>query len=84
MVKKIVNSFFTQNSDYEPPMAEPFANERKNIRFESGRIRSLGVLFLLFGRVRPMPAKTALKVENHSKEGHINTTVGKTGWKTLS
>jgi len=39
----------------------------------------LGVLPLLFGKVRPMPAKIAMKAENHSKEGPINTTVGKSG-----
>ena len=60
-------------------MAERFANERKNIRLESGQIRSLGVLFLLFGGVQPMPAKTAIEADNHSKEGPINTTVGKSG-----
>ena len=39
----------------------------------------LWVPFLSFGGVRPMPAKTAMKAENHSKEGPINTTVGKSG-----
>ena len=29
--------------------------------------------------VWPMPTKTAKKAENHSKEGPINTTVGKSG-----
>ena len=60
-------------------MAEQFTNERINIRFKFGRIQSLGVLFLLFGGVWPMPAKTAMKAENHRKEGPINTTVGKSG-----
>ena len=49
-------------------MAEQFANERKNIRFESGQIQSLGILFLLFGGVRPTPVKTAMKAENHGKK----------------
>ena len=56
-------------------MAERFANESKNIVFESGSIPSLGVFFLLFGGVLLMAAKTATKAENHSKEGPINTTV---------
>ena len=29
--------------------------------------------------VQPTPAKTSKKAENHSKEGHKNTTVGKSG-----
>ena len=57
-------------------MAEPFANERKNIRFKSGRIQSLGVLFLLFMGVRPFSVKIALRAENHSKIDPLNTTVG--------
>ena len=32
LVNKIVNPFFAQNSDFEPQMAEQFANERKNIK----------------------------------------------------
>ena len=56
-------------------MAERFTIERKNIRFESGQIQSLGVLLLLFRGVWPMPAKTAMKADNHNKEGPINTTV---------
>ena len=39
----------------------------------------MGVLSLLLGRVQPMPAKTAMKAENHSKEGPKNTTVSKSG-----
>ena len=31
-----------------------------------------------------MPAKIAMKAENHSKEGTINTTVGKSGVWTKS
>jgi hypothetical protein len=58
-------------------MTEQFANERKTIKLESGQIQSLGVLFLSFRGVQPKPAKTAMKAENHSKEGPINTTVGK-------
>ena len=58
-------------------MAERFANERKNIKFESARIQSLGVLFLLSGGMQPTPAKIAMKAENHSKEGPINTILGK-------
>ena len=45
--------------------------------FESGPKQSVGVLFLLFRGVRPVPAKTAMEAEKHSKEGSINTTVGK-------
>ena len=55
-------------------MAEQFANERKNIRFESGQLMIFGVLFLL-----PMPAKTAEKARHHRKEGPISTTVDKSG-----
>ena len=62
----------------ERQMAEQFAKERKNIkpRFKvpiSGNIRG----------VRPTHDKTAMKAENHSKEGSMNTTVDKsgvTGW----
>ena len=32
--------------------------------------------------LRPTPAKTAEKAENHSKEGPINTTIGKSGAMT--
>ena len=31
LVNKIMNFFFTQNSDFEPRMAAPFANERKKL-----------------------------------------------------
>ena len=42
-----MNPFFTQNSDFEPQMAEQSANERKkNIRFESGLIMIFGFFFL--------------------------------------
>ena len=34
--KQNCEPLFAQNSDFELQMAEPFANERKNIRFESG------------------------------------------------
>ena len=64
----------------ELPMDERFANESKSIRFKSGQIPSFGVLFLLFRGVRAMPAKTAMKAENHSREGPINTTIGKSGF----
>ena len=69
-------------------MVEPFANERKNIMFESGRLTIFRVLFVSFGVVQPTPSKTANKAENHSKEGPINTTVGKSGvtilWQELA
>ena len=55
-------------------MAERFANERKNIKFESKRIRSFEVLFF---RVVTL-AKNAMK-KKHSNEGPLNTTVGKSG-----
>ena len=61
-------------------MGEQFANERKNIRPKSRRIKSLAALFLLCGGVRPTPANNAMK--NHSIEGSINTTVGKSGFET--
>ena len=47
LVNKIVNPFFAQNQGFEPQMAEPFANERRNIRFQSGQMMIFGVLFLL-------------------------------------
>ena len=64
-------------------MAEQFANESKNIMLKSRQIPSLGVLFPLFGGVWPTPAKTAMKTENHSKGGPINTTLGKFGDFTI-
>ena len=60
-------------------MTKEFANESKNIRFKSGQLPSLGVFFLLFKSVWPMPSKTAMKAENHRIEGTINTTVVKSG-----
>ena len=56
-------------------MAEQFANERKTLGLNPGKY-DLGVLFLLFEGMRPTPAKTAMKAENHSNKGLINTTVG--------
>ena len=55
-------------------MGEPFANERKNIRFESGQLTIFGVLSLSLTKGT---AKAAEKAENHSKEGPINTSIGK-------
>ena len=72
-------SLFPTGFRSKPQMAERFANERKNIRFESGQLTSLGVLFLSFMGVQPTPAKTTKKAEKHSKGGPINTTVGKSG-----
>ena len=37
----------------------------------------------IFVEVQPMPAKTAMKAENHRKEGPINTIVGKSGSRSL-
>ena len=37
----------------------------------------------IFRMVRPIPSETAKKAENNSKEGHINTTVGKSGGNPL-
>ena len=37
------------------------------------------VIEILEPQMRPTPAKTAEKAENHSKEGPINTTVCKSG-----
>ena len=54
LVNKIVNPFFAQNSDSEPRMAEPFANERKNIRFESGQMMIFGVLFFHWQMAQPL------------------------------
>ena len=59
-------------------MAELFANERKNIRFES---RQIG-LFLLSWGLRPTFAKTAFKAENNGEEVPMNTTVSKSGPNT--
>ena len=39
-----MNPFFTQNSDFELRMAELYANERKNIRFKSGRMMIFGIV----------------------------------------
>ena len=53
-------------------MAERFANERK--------CSKKGLWFeAIFRGVWPMPARIAKKAENYSKEGPINTTVGKYG-----
>ena len=41
------------------------------------KIRAIDDLQGIFWRVRPMPAKTPEKAENQSKEGPMNTTVGK-------
>ena len=49
-VAKIRSSSHVPNpsqSNSEPRIAEPFVDKRKNIRPESRKIRSLGVLFLL-------------------------------------
>ena len=53
LVNKIVNPFFAQNSDFEPQMAEPFANERENIRFEFGRMMICGVLLFYLQMAQP-------------------------------
>ena len=55
-------------------MAEQFLNKRKDIKpgswFEA-----------IFAGMQP---KTAKKARNHSKEGPINTSVGKSGFETIS
>ena len=58
LVNKIVNPFFAQNSDFEPRMAEPFANERKNIRFECGLIMIFMVLFFHWEMAQPFTVQT--------------------------
>ena len=45
------------------------------------KIRAIDDLQGIFWRVRPMPAKTPEKAENQSKEGPMNTTVGKSGYR---
>ena len=57
---------------------------KKTLGLNPGKyVRSLGVLFLSFGGMRPTPAKTAMKAENHNKAGPINTHVGKSGQSPL-
>ena len=65
-------------------MSEPFANERKNIKFESGQLTMFGVLSLSFTKVWPTLAKSAKTAENHNKEGPINTYIGKSRAETKS
>ena len=48
-----MNPFFAQNSDFEPRMAELFANERKSIRFESGRMMILRILLFDWQMAQP-------------------------------
>ena len=56
-------------------MAETFADESKNIRFEPGQL----VINLGYFLGSAVNASQNWKAENHSKEGPINTTVGKSG-----
>ena len=58
-------------------MAEQFSNEKKPLGLNASEYNIWGVIFLVFEGMRPKPAKTATKAQNHSKEGPINTTVGK-------
>ena len=51
--------------------------KEKTLVLNPGQCNLLGVLFLLFEGVWPTPDKTAMKAENHSKEGPINTNVAK-------
>ena len=43
--KKTLNPFFTQNSDFEPRLVEPFVHERKNIRFALEPSKSSGYFY---------------------------------------
>ena len=53
--------------------------KEKKLGLNPGKYDLWGYFFLLFGGKRPSLAKTNMKAENHSKEGPLDTTVGKSG-----
>ena len=57
LAKKRLNPFFAQISDFELRMAEPFANERKNVGFESGQRMIFKVLLFHWQMAQPFAVK---------------------------
>ena len=64
-----MNPFFTKNSDFELQMAEPFANESKNITFALESSESLRYFFCFKSSFANGPAIPGSKSEFLVKKG---------------